>query len=222
MKNFWVLSNIDLYAILCPVKLNYYHEKNGIRYGKESVIYSENKLDSNIYFVSKGKVKLVNYDNHGNEIVKQILTKGELFGEDIILDESQRTEYAISCTNRTTICSMSLDNMRELMRENNLFSTTIYKLIGLKFKRIERRLELLIGKGVMPRVASFLYDLYQEKGTLSFTHELSQKDMATLLALSRESMTKALYKLKKAGVIDYNRKEMQILDLDALLKLSER
>lgn len=222
MSNFWVLSNIDLYAILCPVKLNYYHEKHGVRYGKESVIYSENKLDSNIYFVSKGKVKLVNYDTHGNEIVKQILTKGELFGEDIILDESQRTEYAISCTNRTTICSMSLNNMRTLMRENNLFSTTIYKLIGLKLKRVERRLELLIGKGVMPRVASFLYDLYLEKGALRFSYELSQKDMATLLALSRESMTKALFKLKKDGIIDYNRKEMHLLDLEALLELSER
>ncbi len=222
MKNFWVLSDIDLYAILCPVKLNYFHEKHGVRYGKESVIYAENKLDSNIYFISRGKVKLVNYDHHGNEIVKQILTKGELFGEDIILDKSQRTEYAISCSNRTTICSMSLNDMQGLMRENNLFSTTIYKLIGLKLKKMERRLELLIGKGVMPRVASFIYDLHKEKAALSFSHELSQKDMATLLALSRESMTKALYKLKKDGVIDYNRKEIKILNLEVLLKLSER
>ena len=221
MENFWVLSNIDLYAILCPVKLNYYQEKHSVVYKKEAIIYPEDKYDENIYLVSRGKVKLVTYDHKGNEIVKQILTKGEIFGEYVLLDPSQRTEYAISCSNRTKICSMSLNNMRQLMRENQQFSTFIYKLIGLRLKKTELRLELLLGKDVTARVASFVYDLYKEQGTLDIRHEFSQKEIATLLAASRESVTKTLFKMKKEGILDYTRKSFTILQPEALKKLSE-
>ncbi len=86
MKNYWALSNINLYSILCPTKLKTYDKEQGNAFAKEDVIYAEPEKDQNVYLVSKGKVKLVKYD------------------------------------------------------------AKIYKLIGIKMRKIERRLELLVGK----------------------------------------------------------------------------
>ena len=190
------------------------------RYKKEEVIYLEDKVDENIYMVSDGKVKLINYDGQGNEIVRQILTKGELFGEKVILGEAKRNEFAIACQSNTSVCRMDLPTMRDLMRKNEKFSVTIYRLIGLRIKKIERRLDLLVGKDVTARIACFIYDSAKETNSKILKNQLSQKDIASLLATSRESVAKVFNKMKEEGVIDYSRKEIKIKDMDALVKLS--
>ena len=216
MEKYWVLSNINLYRILCPPKLKSYNKRLGKPYEKEAPIYLEDNVDENIYLVSSGKVKLVNYDQSGKEIVRQIITKGGLFGENVLLGEPRRQEFAISCENNTSVCSMNLDTMQELMRNNNRFSTAIYKLIGLKIKKIERRIELLVGKNVTSRVASYIYDCHKEQDSLKIQNELSQKNIASLLATSRESVAKVFSKLKEEGIIDYTRKSIIIKNVDKL------
>ena len=221
MEKYWALSNINVYSILCPPKVKDYAKQNGNQYGKGDIIYTQYKTDKKVYLVSNGKVKLVNYDAEGNEIVKQILTKGEVFGESVILGQTERNEYAVSCSSKTSICSMSLISMRELMRDNERFSTAVYKFIGLRFKKIERRLELLLGKDVTARIASFIYDLHEEAGKKHFSHPFSQKDIAVLLATSRESVAKVMNRMKDENVIDYNRNEIIIKNLNNLLEMSK-
>ena len=58
-----------------------------------------------IYLIEKGKVKIGYYAEDGKEIVKTILSKGELFGEKAILGEVTRNEFAQSVDNKTSICT---------------------------------------------------------------------------------------------------------------------
>ena len=220
-QQYWALSNINLYNILCPIKIGKYDKDASHYYAKDDVIYAKNKVDYNIYMVNRGKVKLVNYDDKGREIVKQILVKGALFGEKILLDESKRNEYAVASEHKTTVCKMNLSAMKKLMRENESFATKIYRFIGLRLKKTERRLELLIGKDVSLRVACFIYDLHIEHQQPTFSHQFSQRDIASLLATSRESVAKAFNKMKFENVIDYNRREIVVKNAEKLLELSK-
>lgn len=221
MEKFWSLANINVYKILCPPKIDGYEEVVGKKYAKEDVIYFEKNKDYNVYLVSGGKVKLINYDENGNEIVRQIITKGGLFGENLILGNAERNEYAVACDNNTAVCSMNLQTMKDLMRTNENFSSAIYKLIGLKIRKIERRLDLLVGKDVKSRVACYIYDKYEEEGSLKFPNHLSQKELASLLAATRESINKVLKELREAQIANISRKEIQILNLEELKKVSE-
>lgn len=222
MADHWILSNINLYKILCPPKLKDYDKELGNCFAKEDIIYAHDQKDYNVYLVSKGKVKIVNYDEAGNEIVRQILVKGEVFGEHVVLDEEKRTEYAVAHSNNTRVCAMNLNRMRHLMRENERFEVTIYKLIGWKLKKIQRRLDLLVGKDVVGRICSFIYDLYLENNQeirfeLPFTHA----DIAKLLAMSRESVSKIFSQLKTKGILDYTRKQIQLKDIEQLTELAK-
>ncbi len=221
MEKFWSLANINVYKILCPPKLKGYDDAIGKKYSKEDVIYFEKNKDHNVYLVSGGKVKLINYDENGKEIVRQIITKGGLFGENLILGDSERNEYAVACDNNTAVCSMNLHTMRDLMRKNDNFSNAIYKFIGLKIKKIERRLDLLVGKDVRSRIACYIHDRYKEEETLLFPNHLSQKELASLLAATRESINKTLKEFKTQGIVEVSRKEIKILDLERLKKVSE-
>ncbi|MCP3928246.1 MAG: Crp/Fnr family transcriptional regulator [Bacteroidetes bacterium] len=220
MEKYWSLEKINVYEILCPPKIKKESENIGKRYSKEEVVYFEENSDDNVYLVSNGKVKLVTYDNEGNEIIKQIITKGGLFGEKLLLNESVRKEFAVSCTNQTTICSMNIKNMKKLMRDNENFSTAVYKFIGFKFAKIERRLELLVGKDVTTRIASYIYDMYKETNQLTISQNLSQKEIGSLLGTSRESVAKIFNQLKSQNIIEYNRKKIIIKNLAGLRELS--
>jgi len=212
MSKLWSLSNINLYDILCPTKLKGYVDENAMEVHKGDVIYSEYYGDKKIYLVSKGKVKIVSYDSLGNEIVKLILSKGELFGEKHIFGEVKSNEFAIACHNPTEVCAINIDEMRQLMRKNERFEAHIYKFIGLRLRKIERRLELLVGKDVETRIISFINDLKEDSSSPVVNNHLSHGDIAKLLGTSRESVTKVFNRLKKDGVIDYTRKEIKIHD----------
>lgn len=220
MEKYWIMSNIDVYKILCPRKSKKYEKSYGKIYGKEDVIYFESNPGRNVYLVSGGKVKLINYDEYGNEVVRQIIKKGELFGENILLGESVRDEFAVACGNKTRICDVNVEILQKLMRENKDFSTTIYKCIAFRIKKMSRRLELLIGKDARTRIIAFIYDMYKECDEVNVCNKLTQKEIACLLATSRESVARVFNDLKEKGTIEYDRKKIYIKDLQTLRKMA--
>ncbi|AZQ62529.1 Crp/Fnr family transcriptional regulator [Flammeovirga pectinis] len=219
METLWHMHNFDLYSILCPTKINSYFKNNGLLFKKGEVIYFPEDTEQKLYLVSKGKVKLCKYNQEGEEIVKLLLTKGEIFGEKVLLGQSEREEYAIAEGDNTALCLLSIDKMRQLMRDNERFGLFIYKLIGLRVKKIERRLEILVCKDAEERLIEFIKDIFEEnfKDNEIVKHHYSQNDMAKLIGTSRETVSKLMSKYKKQGIIDYTRTSITLKNKEELL-----
>lgn len=219
MKSIWFFEDVNLFNILCPHKIeNYKKEHKFNSYKKEDYIYFENDSASKIYLIEKGKVKIGYYNKEGDEIIKSILTKGELFGETAILGSFTRDEFAQSIDNNTSICPIDTTTMLSLMRENQNFSLKIYKFIGFRFKKLERRLQLLLFKDAKTRLLEFLEELATDyghecsnTGDKIIKHPYTQKDMASLIGISRPTINILMNELKEEKIIDFNRKELKIL-----------
>jgi len=100
--------------------------------------------------INQGKVKVGYTTEEGEEIITAILVKGQIFGEKAILGEEKRNEFAQAIENETSICVIKLDVMYDLLRRNNEFSLKIYKFIGYRFKKLERRLQIMLFKDAKP------------------------------------------------------------------------
>ena len=211
----WCFENVNLYQILCPHRLKAYNQNHFQDFKKGDYIYFPDDPSKSIFMVSKGKVKIVVYNNDGEEVVKAILGKGEIFGEKAVLGEEKREEYALACSEPTELCPMKLPDMYELMRQNEKFGLSIYKLIGFRLKKMERRLEALLFKDVKTRLIDFLKDMAEENG-IDSNHEIivrhfyTQKDFADLIGTKRETVTRLFNELKQEGFINYSRKELRI------------
>ncbi|MEM9679598.1 MAG: Crp/Fnr family transcriptional regulator [Bacteroidota bacterium] len=218
MKAFWFFEDVNLFKMLCPHKFKAYKQAHTFdHYRKQDYIYFENDSSNKVYLIEKGKVKIGYYNENGDEVVKAILTKGELFGEKAILGERTREEFAQSLDNQTSICPVGVTTMHELMRDNQTFSFRIYKFIGFKFKKLERRLQLLLFKDAKTRLTEFLNELCteygydcQETGDKVIHHPYTQKDIASLLGISRPTLNILLNELKESNTINFNRKEIRI------------
>ena len=221
MENMWFFENVNLYQVLCPHKLKEYQGKHLKKYTKGDVIYVENELSQKIYLVSKGKVKVMQYNEDGDEMVKAILTKGQIFGEMALLGEQKRKDFALCISKNTDICYLDIEVMHTLMRKNNSLSLKIYKLIGLKIRRLERRLELLVFKDVKTRLLEFIKELAEEhsveqEGTWEIPHIYTHKDIADLIGARRETVTHLLGQFKKENMISYERQKFIVKDLKYL------
>lgn len=218
MKSIWFFDDVNLFKKLCPHKIESYKSNHDFAvYKKEDYIYFEKDSSNKVYLIEKGKVKIGYYNQEGKEVIKAILTKGELFGETAILGESKREEFAQSIDNSTSVCPVSVDAMHDLMRENETFSFKIYKIIGFKLKKLERRLQLLLFKDVKTRLMEFLSELSidygydcNETGDKIVIHPYTQKNIASLIGTSRPTLNILLNQLQNEKIIKFSRKKIRI------------
>ena len=193
MDSLWFFEDVNLFKLLCPHKFKAFKQEHRFhQFKKEDYIYFEEDSSNKVFLIEKGKVKIGYYTEDGQEVVKAILKKGELFGEKAILGEIKRDEFAMSIDNKTSICPVGVDTMHELMRDNKSFSFRVYKLIGFRIKKLERRLELILFKDARTRVEEFLKELAEdfgyccpETGDTVIKHPYTQKEIATLIGTSR-------------------------------------
>ena len=223
MKNLWFFENVNLFNLLCPHKFKEYKECHSFTiYKKRDYVYFENDAASKIYLIEKGKIKLGYYTKNGEEVVMAILTKGELFGEKAILGEEKRNEFAQSIENTTSICPIGIDTMHDLMQGDKTFSLKIYKFLGLRFKKLERRLQLILFKDTKTRFLEFMKELCEEyghncdkTGDKVIQHPYTQKDIASLIGTSRSNLNVLMNELKEESIINFNRKEIRLIQKTA-------
>ncbi|MFB9052881.1 Crp/Fnr family transcriptional regulator [Formosa undariae] len=220
MSSLWFFEDVNLFRMLCPHKFKAYKKEHIFSgYKKKDYIYFEDDSSNKIFLIEKGKVKIGYYNEDGVEVVKAILSRGELFGEKAILGETKRDEFAQSLDNSTSICPIGVDTMYDLMRNNQSFSFKVYKFIGLKFKKLERRLQLLLFKDSKTRLKEFLSELCEDSGAkCPFTgdtiinHYYTQSEIASLIGTSRPTLNIILNELKEENYLDFYRKEIRILN----------
>ena len=216
MDSIWYFEQVNLFKILCPAKFGRYEESHVIKsYKKDEFVYFTDDPANNIYMISSGKVKILNYTEDGEEIVKGILARGDIFGEMAVLGEEKRSDFAQAIDNNTYICLMNLEELQGLMLENKKFALSINKIIGLRIGRLERKLDSLVFKDVRTRVIDFIKDLIETSGQkynegIRINHFYTHKDIADLIGTSRQTVTTVINELKSEGLLNFKRKEIFI------------
>lgn len=216
MNSIWYCEQTNMFSLLCPHKFKEYSKEHELDvYKNKDYIYFEEDAAHKVYLIAKGKVKIGYYDEQGNEIVKSILRKGELFGEKAILGVEVRNEFAQSIDSTTTICPVSIDTVHNLMRDNRTLSVKVYKFLGLRFKKLERRLQLLLFKDAKTRLTEFLNELKEEygyccpeTGMTVVEHPYTQKDIASLIATSRPTLNILMNELQEKRVLSFKRNKI--------------
>ena len=221
-SNLWYLENMNLFDVLCPTKTGDLDESHDMTtFSKGEFIYFPNEPVQNIYMIAEGRVKIGTYSDDGKEVIKSILTVGEMFGELALAGEEKRTDFAQAMDTQTKVCPMTIEEMQGLMAENADLTLKMYKLLGLRLRKLERKIESLVFKDARTRIIEFLREAAEWKGKkvgyeTMIPTRLTHKDIAQLTGTSRQTVTTILNDLKEKNIINFNRRQILIRDLDLL------
>ena len=83
----------------------------------EQPIYFANEPSKTIYFLKTGRVKITKYLADGSEKIIAIINPGEIFGEMAYLDETQRTDYAVTVES-SMICAINKNDLAAFIEKN--------------------------------------------------------------------------------------------------------
>ena len=218
----WFFEEVNFGNIFCPQKIvELEHQIEHRTYQKGDYVYFMGEPPEYVYIVKEGRVKLGTYSEEGKEIVKTILTPGEVFGELALAGEENRRDFAMVLDANTVICPMTIEDMRARMADNQELSLTIFKMVGSRMRKLERRIELLISKDARTRVIELLRDMAKEKGKkigfeTMIPNHLKHQDIASLTGTSRQTVTTILNELKEKNIINFDRRKILIRDMEKL------
>ena len=188
---------------------------------KGEVIYFSSSDLPRIFLLKKGNIKIVAVDEAGNETIKDIIQKGDLFGELTLEADSQVNEYAKVLSDDVAICSFLMSDFEDLLLRNPSLALSYTKFVGLKMKRIKNSYANLISKDAKTRLFQFLKDWADQEGErvgnkVVIENYLTQNDIAQIICTSRQTATHLLNEMEINGTIIYSRKEIIITDISKL------
>lgn len=222
MAPIWYFEEVNLYNIFCTHTWGSKKSQHVFStYKKDQFIYFNDDPSTQIYLIAKGRVKIATQTEDGKEVLKAILGEGEIFGELALVGQSSRNDYAQVLEDGTSVCPLSIQDMEALMAQNKKLNLQIFKIIGFRLQKLERKIESLVFKDSRTRIIEFLYDWGMEKGQkvgfeTKINNYLTHKDIASLTGTSRQTVTTILNELKERNFINFNRRQILIRDMDQL------
>ena len=188
---------------------------------KHEILYFSNSDVPRIYLLKKGAIKIVEIDEEGNESIKDVIQKGDLFGEITLETEFPTNEYAKALTGEVVICSFLMSDFENLILKNPDLALSYTKFVGLKMKRFKNKFSNLVFQDAKSRLITFLKEWIQKEGQIdnnsaTLENYLTQNDIAQIICTSRQTATQLLNEMEEKGLLQYSRKEIIIPDITKL------
>jgi CRP-like cAMP-binding protein len=189
------------------------------------VVFREGDESDTCYIVHAGRTRAVHEHGDGRTITLATFGPGDIFGE-LALFEDELRSATVEALQDTTVVAVLGPDMRRLMAEHPQISMRLVIALGRRLRETNERLARRSFQTVQSRVASALGELVAQarsQGTQgegaeaqSILITATQADLAKLAGSSRESASRFLAVLERAGVISQGRGRLVVHDPQAL------
>ena len=189
-----------------------------------SMIYTQGDRCNYFFCVLSGQVKLARVDHAGNEFTTGFLTTGELFGSALGGSGSLEAQETATAKGTTSVWRVPAEEFRKLLLQHPSLCLRVVEALSQRQRQMERRLECFAFKRTQARLAQTLRELsggFEARCEHGFgLHiRLTQQELADLVGASRPVVSTILNRLRKKGVLGYNREYLCVHGIEAVERL---
>ena len=189
-------------------------------------IYFPFQDHNKLYFTKTGFIKLGYIDEQGNEIIKEIIQKGEVFGQLTLEKNNDRDEFARAYKSDVSLCAFTMEDFLRLLQRKPEMAIAFSFHLGNKLRKVENRLLNILNKDVKSRLVQLLLQLAADNNAITDNTAVIEKflthdDIAKLIGSSRQTVTTTLNQFEKQKLITVSKKQISINDISALKKIAE-
>jgi CRP/FNR family transcriptional regulator len=178
-----------------------------------------------LYCVRSGALKLFRRLEHGEEVVVGVRGPGDLLGLRGVLAGIPHATTATTL-DRAIVCAIPGESFLELVRGNPMLGYRLLVRLARESRLTEEELVERNHCHVAKRTARFLAHQCRGEALVISTSDrgglaMTREEMARLIGTTPETLSRTLHGLADQGILRLDRKEIQVRNLPALLKLAE-
>lgn len=184
------------------------------------VVFRKGDQSDTCYIVRSGHARAVRDHPDGRTITLATFGPGDIFGE-LAMFEDERRSATVEAIDQTSAVAVLGPDMRRLMSIHPQISMRLAIALGRRLRETNERLARQSFQTVQSRVAVALSELVARAVAEGATETevpvvTTQADIAQLAGSSRESASRFLAVLERAGVISQGRGRLVVHDPEAL------
>jgi CRP-like cAMP-binding protein len=180
------------------------------------IIFSKGDPGLCLFAVFSGIVQIITPSAEGKNAVFNLVREGEVFGEIALLDGGPRTADALAFTD----CKLVLIERGQFISVLHTYPEFAIKLLEVVCSRLRRtteQVEDLMFLDLRSRLGKTLLRLSRLGGQREIV--ISQEQLSEIVGMSREMINKQLQVWAKERWIKLARKQITVLDHDALARM---
>jgi CRP/FNR family cyclic AMP-dependent transcriptional regulator len=188
------------------------------RFPKDAIIVEEGLAGDYMYVIREGRVKVTKASEDGREKIMNIFGPGDFFGEMALLDRQPRSA-SVKTLEATQLLALSRRDFLEMLRTSSDLALSVIEELtrrlrdtgeqasSISFQRVQER-----ARGLFERIA----EDEEGSGEWRITPVLTHQQIADMIGTSRETVTRAVKRLKADGWLQQRGKRYVIPQSDSL------
>lgn len=177
-------------------------------------VFHEGDHSDACYIVRSGSFRVTREHSDGRAITLATLAPGDIFGELAMLDGEVRSA-SVEALEDGELLALPAGEVRALLARHPDITVKLVAALVRRLRTANERISRQSFQTVPSRVAGVLLQLVAEEGPASdggeVTIRMNQADLAQLAGTSRESVSRFLADLERAGVVRPGRGRVAVL-----------
>ncbi|MBV7411221.1 Crp/Fnr family transcriptional regulator [Dermabacteraceae bacterium TAE3-ERU27] len=214
------LNQVDLFRDLTPEEMMEFAAIAPRReFARGELLFNQSDPVESLFILSSGRVRVFRVSEDGKALTISILQPGAVFGEMALVGQRMYGNHA-EALEHSEVCTLSSADVERFLLSDPRIAVRISHLLGERVADLETRLADVALRSLPARVATLLARMADPsaKTTLGgdYIIRLTHEQLAGLVGVTRESVSKVVAELAGQGVIRQRRGSIVITDLERL------
>lgn len=216
-----LLARVPVFADLSPADLRQISSlSHPRRFAAGETVFREGDSSNTCYLVRSGHARAIREHADGRQIALATFGPGDIFGELAMFDDERRSA-TVEAIDALDVLAILGPDMRRMMLRRPQLAVALAASLSRRLRTTNERLSSQSFQTVQSRVASVIANLVDQAvaegaSAVDVPITATQADLAMLAGSSRESASRFLATLERAGVISQGRGRLTVHDPQAL------
>lgn len=189
-------------------------------YPKGAYVFRVGDRTASMGMVLEGSVRLEKEDYWGNRSILASFGPGQSFAEVYACEPDLAFDINVVAAEDATVLLLDVGRITGMCSSSCAFHARLIRnLLGIVAKRthaLTRKIEHTAKRTTRAKLLSYLSDQAERAGSSRFSIPFDRQELADYLSVDRSAMCAELSRMKKDGIIDYNKRQFEIVRRSAL------
>ena len=185
---------------------------------KNQVIIAEGDSTDHIGIVLSGSVQIVRNDYYGNRSIIAHIEPTQIFAEVFAFSVISAMPVSVISTAESRIMLIDLKNLLNEISDKNAFyaklTNNLLKVITEKNLKLNEKIEIISKRTTREKLMTFLLSQAKLNQSDTFTIPYDRQALADFLEVDRSAMSAEISKLRAEGIIESNRSEFKLKNIN--------